>query len=70
VPPRSAAPLATAIPRAEVLRLPFGHIGMMASADAPASVWRPITDWLHARLGSSSSKSSFRGSAKPRAWNP
>ena len=70
VPPRSATPLATAIPQAEVLRPPFGHIGMMASADAPATVWRPITDWLHARLGSSSSKSSFRGSAKPRAWNP
>jgi len=70
VPPRSATPLATAIPHAEVLRPPFGHIGMMASADAPATVWRPIADWLHARLGSSSSKSSFRGSAKPRARYP
>ena len=50
VPPRSAAPLATAIPQAEVLRPSFGHIGMMVSAEAPATVWRPITDWLHARL--------------------
>ena len=50
VPPRSAAPLATAIPQAEVLRPALGHIGMMASAKAPATVWRPITDWLHGRL--------------------
>jgi polyhydroxyalkanoate synthase subunit PhaC len=50
VPPRSAAPLAIAIPQAEVLRPAFGHIGMMASAEAPATVWRPITDWLRARL--------------------
>ena len=32
VPPRSAEPLAAAIPGATVLRPPFGHIGMMASA--------------------------------------
>ena len=50
VPPRSAAPLATAIPQAEVLRPALGHIGMMASAKAPATVWQPIADWLHARL--------------------
>jgi polyhydroxyalkanoate synthase subunit PhaC len=50
VPPRSAAPLAIAIPQAEVLRPAFGHIGMTASAEAPATVWRPITDWLRARL--------------------
>jgi len=45
VPPRSAAPLA-AIPGASVLRPPFGHIGMMASAQAPDAVWRPIAEWL------------------------
>ncbi|HEY4472825.1 MAG TPA: alpha/beta fold hydrolase [Stellaceae bacterium] len=50
VPPRSAAPLAAAIQHAGVLRPAFGHIGMMASVDAPATVWRPITDWLHAHL--------------------
>jgi polyhydroxyalkanoate synthase len=50
VPPGSAAPLAAAIPGAVVLRPPFGHIGMMASAAAPAAVWRPIADWLRARL--------------------
>jgi poly[(R)-3-hydroxyalkanoate] polymerase subunit PhaC len=50
VPPRSAAPLAAAIPHSEVLRPPFGHIGMMASADASATVWQPIAYWLRARL--------------------
>jgi polyhydroxyalkanoate synthase len=50
VPPHSAMPLAAAIPQAEVLRPSFGHIGMMVSTDAPATVWQPIADWLHARL--------------------
>jgi poly[(R)-3-hydroxyalkanoate] polymerase subunit PhaC len=50
VPPRSAEPLATAIPNATVLRPPFGHIGMMASVKAPDAVWRPIAEWLRERL--------------------
>jgi polyhydroxyalkanoate synthase len=50
VPPRSAEPLATAIPQAEMLRPGFGHIGMMASREAPATVWQPIAEWLRARL--------------------
>jgi polyhydroxyalkanoate synthase subunit PhaC len=51
VPPRSAEPLASAIPGAEVLHPPFGHIGMMASSEAPETVWQPIAQWLRARLG-------------------
>jgi polyhydroxyalkanoate synthase len=47
VPPRSAAPLGHALPRATLLRPPLGHIGMMASAAAPEQVWRPIAEWLH-----------------------
>jgi polyhydroxyalkanoate synthase len=46
VPPRSAEPLAAAIRGADVLRPPFGHIGMMASSTAPDAVWRPICEWL------------------------
>jgi polyhydroxyalkanoate synthase len=46
VPPRSAAALADAMPHAELLRPPLGHIGMMSSARAPAAVWAPIADWL------------------------
>ena len=51
VPPRSAEPLAAAIPGASVLRPPLGHIGMMASRDAPEMLWQPLADWLGARLG-------------------
>jgi polyhydroxyalkanoate synthase len=51
VPPLSAEPLASAIPQATVLRPPFGHIGMMASAAAPDTVWQPIAEWLRTRLG-------------------
>jgi pimeloyl-ACP methyl ester carboxylesterase len=46
VPPRSAEPLAAAIPGADVLRPAFGHIGMMASPQAPQAVWRPIAEGL------------------------
>ena len=51
VPPASAEALAQALPRSTVLQPAFGHIGMMAAADAPETVWRPIADWLCARLG-------------------
>jgi polyhydroxyalkanoate synthase len=50
VPPRSAAALAEALPRAEIMRPPLGHIGMMSAAAAPEAVWRPIAEWLHARF--------------------
>lgn len=50
VPPRSAAPLAAAIPGASVLRPPFGHIGMMTSMQAPGAVWHPIAEWLRAQF--------------------
>jgi polyhydroxyalkanoate synthase len=50
VPPRSAEPLAAALPKATVLRPPFGHIGMMASPRAPDAVWRPIAEWLRGRF--------------------
>src|SRR5206468_4228562 len=51
VPPLSAESLVTAIPGASVLRPPFGHIGMMASAAVPDTVWHPIADWFCDRLG-------------------
>ncbi|HEY8873964.1 MAG TPA: alpha/beta fold hydrolase [Stellaceae bacterium] len=50
VPPRSAEPLAAAIPHAAVLRPPSGHIGMMASPAAPRAVWQPISEWLRAQF--------------------
>jgi len=50
VPPRSAEPLAAAIPRATVLRPSSGHIGMMASIAAPRAVWQPIAQWLRGQF--------------------
>jgi polyhydroxyalkanoate synthase len=46
VPPRSAEALASALPAPTILRPAFGHIGMMAAANAPGAVWAPIADWL------------------------
>ncbi len=51
VPPRSAEALGAILPRGTVLRPPLGHIGMMASAQAPERVWRPIAEWLHRCFG-------------------
>ncbi len=50
VPPGSAEPLAAAIPDAEVLRPPLGHVGMMSAARAPELLWAPVAAWLEARL--------------------
>ena len=46
VPPLSALSLADALPRAERLMLPLGHIGMVVSARAPQLAWQPLTKWL------------------------
>jgi poly[(R)-3-hydroxyalkanoate] polymerase subunit PhaC len=46
VPPRSAAPLATLLPRATRLTPQLGHIGMIVGGDAPRAVWRPLADFL------------------------
>ncbi|MBV8738591.1 MAG: hypothetical protein JO007_15285 [Alphaproteobacteria bacterium] len=43
VPPSSAEALATAIPHCEVLRPALGHIGMMAAARAPDTLWSSLT---------------------------
>jgi polyhydroxyalkanoate synthase subunit PhaC len=50
VPPSSAEPLAAALLGATVLRPPLGHVGMVAAARAPATLWSAIVDWLRARL--------------------
>jgi len=48
VPPRSALALGDALPAADVRTVPFGHIGMVAGARAPAAIWQPLADWLAA----------------------
>lgn len=46
VPAASAEPLAQALPAAETLRPPLGHIGLVTAETAPALVWDPLTAWL------------------------
>lgn len=47
VPPSSAKSMGEAIPGASILEVPNGHIGMVASRNAEAQVWQPLTAWLH-----------------------
>lgn len=48
VPPRSALALHAAIPGAQCLTAPLGHIGMMSSGRAPIELWPRISAWLGA----------------------
>jgi poly[(R)-3-hydroxyalkanoate] polymerase subunit PhaC len=65
VPPATAAALAAALPEAEVLRPPLGHIGMMVAREAPAAVWRPLGEWLlHHGEGVAGSQTRGRGLSK------
>ena len=49
VPPASAAALGAAIPGAQVLQPPIGHIGMVVSGGAKDRIWSPLAEWLLAR---------------------
>lgn len=49
VPPASARALADAMPGADIVEPPLGHIGMVVSGAARHHVWSVIADWL-ARL--------------------
>ena len=49
VPPASARALASAMPNAEVMQPPLGHIGMMVGGGAERYVWQPLADWLAAQ---------------------
>ncbi|MFM8681162.1 MAG: alpha/beta fold hydrolase, partial [Alphaproteobacteria bacterium] len=46
VPPASARALAAAIPGARVLSPALGHIGMMSSPRAPATLWPEMAGWM------------------------
>ncbi|MBM3479425.1 MAG: alpha/beta fold hydrolase [Alphaproteobacteria bacterium] len=46
VPPASARALADAIRGARLVAPPLGHIGMMSSPRAPASLWPGIVGWI------------------------
>jgi polyhydroxyalkanoate synthase len=49
VPPASARALGAAIPGCRVLEPAVGHIGMVTSGRARASVWEPLDAWLSER---------------------
>lgn len=49
VPPASARALADAIPGSQRMTPAVGHIGMVVSAQAEASVWHPLMTWIRAR---------------------
>ena len=46
VPPPSAEALAALIPGARAMRLPLGHIGMMASPRANSALYEPLARWI------------------------
>lgn len=46
VPPASANALGAALPEAEVMSVPLGHIGMVVGGRAKVAVWQPLLDWL------------------------
>ena len=43
---RPQPPLAAALPHAETLHVPLGHVGMMASLNARKAVWQPLGTWM------------------------
>ena len=51
VPPGSARALAEALPQAELLAPPLGHIGMVVGGRAPRASWSPVADWLDGHRG-------------------
>lgn len=46
VPPASAAPLASQLPKGELMSVPAGHIGMVAGSRAESALYRPLAAWL------------------------
>lgn len=46
VPTASALSLARALTRAEVLRPPSAHVGMVVGPEAPVTLWAPLAAWI------------------------
>lgn len=51
VPPSSALPLAERLPRAKVMMLSGGHVGMLTGPRAKTDVYRPLMRWLQRCAG-------------------
>lgn len=52
VPPKSARALAVALPNADTLTPPSGHVGMVVGARAETALWGPLTAWLAEKFNS------------------
>jgi polyhydroxyalkanoate synthase len=50
VPPASAEALARGLPGAALVRADAGHIGMMAGSRAERECWKPVAEWILARV--------------------
>ncbi len=46
VPPASAMALAAAMPQAQVVTVPSGHVAMVVGEQGPRLTWEPLTAWL------------------------
>lgn len=46
VPPKSAMALAAAIPQAQCLSVPSGHVAMIVGDQGPRLTWKPLVTWL------------------------
>jgi len=50
VPEISAMAAIQALPFANILQVPMGHVGIMSSRRAPQQVWQPLVDWFASAL--------------------
>src|SRR5258707_13352910 len=67
VPPGSARVLANLLPQVSALKPSLGHIGMVVSKEAPATVWRPLRAWLLRHSGPAAAPRARRGGAARKA---
>jgi len=65
VPPESAEVLVTALPQAERMAPPLGHIGMIVGGRAKEQLWQPLSEWLQ-RLNGGEARSRARPKARRR----
>ncbi len=51
--PRAGAPLLDLVSSRDrtLLEVPGGHMGILGGSRAPATIWKPVADWLAARSG-------------------
>jgi polyhydroxyalkanoate synthase len=68
VPPASAMALAAAIPQAQSINVPSGHVAMIVGDQAPGLTWRPLVTWLsHLRAARRPAAKPPRGRAQRKS---